>query len=302
MTAIAIVALGTLGGCLAGGGSIDSEGDGQDLNAIGSSHVHFLLKQGAIQTYSAPAGAHLTYYGGPVLANVKVWTVFWNSSVPSQSTINAFYQTITSSAYFDWLTEYNTAAQTIGHGSLAGSVVDTGAPSGSTISDAQIQSEIKRLINAGQLPPNDANNLYMVYFPAGVTITQGGSSSCNEFCAYHGTFSLNGGNAYYGVIPDLSGACASGCGNGTKIQNTTSVSSHEMIEAVTDPAVGLAQSLGSPLGWYDQVNGEIGDICNAQQATVDGYVVQKEYSNALKDCIATKGSGGSGGTGGSGGS
>ena len=166
--------------------------------------------------------------------------------------------------------------------------IGSGAPSGSSITDLQIQSELTRLMNAGLLPPNDANNLYMIHFPAGVSIKQGTSTSCVQFCAYHGTYVRGGKNAYYGVIPDLSGGCASGCGSNTKFNNTTSVASHEMIEAVTDPAVGLAQNLAAPLAWYDNTNGEIGDICNGQQGTVSGYTIQLEFSNQQNACIATK--------------
>lgn len=264
--------------------------------AVGYSNVHLMPMQSssdspsgdALVSAAAPAGSHLTYYGGPVLANVKVWTVFWNSSVPNQANLNSFYSTITSSAYFSWLSEYNTPSQTIGLGSLGGSVVDTGAPAGSTITDTQIQTELSRLMSAGLLPPNDGNNLYMVHFPAGVSIKQGTSTSCVQFCAYHGTYVRGGKNAYYGVIPDLSGGCASGCGSNTKLNNTTSVSSHELIEAVTDPAVGIAQNLAAPLAWYDNTNGEIGDICNGQQGSVAGYTIQLEFSNQANACIATK--------------
>jgi hypothetical protein len=219
--------------------------------------------------------------------------VFWSSSVSYQSDINAFYTTITQSSYLSWLSEYNTPSQSIGLGSLGGSVVDTGAPSGSNVTDDQIQQEIERLINAGQLPPNDGNNLYMVYFPPGVTITQGSDQSCDTFCAYHGTAQLNGTYLYYGVIPDLGGACAQGCGDGNQFQNTTSVSSHEMAEAITDAAVGLATGNSSPLAWYDQTNGEIGDICNAMQTQVSGYTVQLLWSNQQGNCVAS-GPGGSG--------
>jgi hypothetical protein len=45
-----------------------------------------------------------------VLANVKVWTVFWGQRQQSNS-INQFYTDITSSPYFDWLTEYSTPTQ-----------------------------------------------------------------------------------------------------------------------------------------------------------------------------------------------
>src|SRR5262249_52240730 len=152
--------------------------------------------------------------------------------VPNQTDLNKFYGDVTNSPYFDWLVEYNTPTQTIGRGSFGGSLVDTSPPAGSTVSDAQVQQEITKLIQKGQLPPNDGNNLYMVHFPAGVSITMGGSTSCVEFCAYHGTFVLNGKDAFYGVLPDLSGGCAGGCGGGTKLQNQTSVASHELVEAV----------------------------------------------------------------------
>ena len=75
--------------------------------------------------------------------------------------------------------------------------------------------------------------------------------------------------------------------------NQTSVASHELIESVTDPEVGLATVAGPPLAWYDNTNGEIGDICNAQQGTIVGsdsltYVVQKQWSNALGGCTVAR--------------
>lgn len=70
-----------------------------------------------------------------------------------------------------------------------------------------------------------------------------------------------------------------------------SVASHELIEAVTDPAVGLASTFAAPLAWYDRTNGEIGDICNGQQGTTVGgdgvtYTIQLEFSNAANNCVA----------------
>jgi hypothetical protein len=67
------------------------------------------------------------------------------------------------------------------------------------------------------------------------------------------------------------------------------VSSHELIETVTDPFVGLATTYASPLAWYNKTYGEIGDICNAQQGTITAggvtYTVQKEWSNSKNACI-----------------
>jgi hypothetical protein len=129
-----------------------------------------------------------------------------------------------------------------------------------------------------------------VFFPLGKQICQSGSCSlvAGGFCAYHGTFVHNGVTATYQVMPDLTGT--TGCGNSTDLGNTTSVLSHELTETITDPDVGIATVLGPPLGWYDATNGEIGDICNAQQGTFVGtdavtYTLQAEFSNAAHDCI-----------------
>jgi hypothetical protein len=234
--------------------------------------------------------ANLQYYGGPVISKVKVYTVFWNNQVQFQSQLNAFYTAVTNSAYFDWLTEYNTPTQTIGRGSFLGSLVDPSPPAATSITNVDIQNELSKLIDGGKIPKPDADTLYMVHFPPGLSIDLDGSGSCVVFCAYHNTYVHNGINVYYGVMPDQGGGCAGGCGGDPSMfNNLTSVSSHELVEATTDAAVGLATTVGPPLAWYDTTNGEIGDICNAEQGSIAGYVVQKQWSNKAGACIVTGG-------------
>src|SRR5206468_3058149 len=84
------------------------------------------------------------------------------------------------------------------------------------ITDAQIQAELSKLIDGGKAPAPDANSLYMVHFPPGITIDDGqGGTSCNEFCAYHGSYKKAGKSIYYGVIPDQGGPCAMGSAGGS---------------------------------------------------------------------------------------
>jgi hypothetical protein len=292
-----------------------------DLNNIQfGSHVHKLpwRDPAAITPAAAPAGAHLTYHNGRVVSNIQVVQVLYGSgsfmpqvSSTTSPSIASFYGGVTNSAYFDWLTEYNTTLtggtqQTIGRGSFLQQVAITPAASrnGTTITDAQIQAEIAAQITAGVLPApttdaaGNINTYYAVYFPHGKTITQGGSNSCQAggFCAYHGTFTQASHDVYYGVHPDMQAGsgCDTGCGsNASGFNNQTSVASHEMIETVTDAEVGLATVVGPPLAWYDSTNGEIGDICNAQQGSITGgdgvtYVVQTEFDNATSNCIVSK--------------
>ena len=67
----------------------------------------------------ASASAKLTYRGGAVISNVKVYVVQWGPNVWSQglSTLQGFFQAVPNSPHFDWLSEYNTPSQSIGRGS-----------------------------------------------------------------------------------------------------------------------------------------------------------------------------------------
>jgi hypothetical protein len=265
--------------------------------------------------FAAPAGAHLTYFGGPIISNVQVVQVLYGSGSynaqvagASSPTMGNFFADITTTGLITLMQQYNTnisggTGQVFGNGTFGGlfQIVPSSANNGSTITDAQIQSEILAQITAGHLPApvidatGHPNTIYMIYFPPGKTISQGGSSSCvaGGFCAYHGTTStlFNGKNVLYGVMPDMQAGsgCATGCGSSTTFNNYTSVTSHELVEAMTDAFVGIATTFAAPLAWYDQTNGEIGDICNGQQGTyvANGttYTIQLEFSNAANNCV-----------------
>jgi len=265
----------------------------------------------------APIGAHLTYFGGPVISNIQVVAVFWGPNVALAITTNGgidqFYTDITTSRYFDLLTEYTTAGitgangtstsnQTIGHGTFGGKFTINPSvcpgPAVCTVSDAQIQAEITNQINSHVLPAPqiDAhgiiNTYYAVYFPPGVTIRlDPTTTSCvsGGFCAYH---SNTGSLIPYGVMQDFStGGCSLGCGGGGTLRIATGVSSHEMAEAITDAEVGSVTVFGPPLGWYDNPPnlGEIADLCDPASATVNAgsssYTVEPLFSNLQNDCV-----------------
>ena len=289
--------------------------------------VHIVpFERGAsgVKTTFAPGGAHLTYWGGPVISNVHVVVVFWGTNVDpvvtTPGTIDQFFADITSSRYYDLLTEYSTvdvtgagtpaasSNQTIGRGQFDSTVTIIPSfcpgPAACTLTDNQIQAELTSQLAAGHLPApmKDAlgiiETFYMIYFPPGVHISLGGAPSCaaGGFCAYHSNTS---NLVPYGVLPDFgptSGCQNPHCGGGTEFQNITAVTSHEMSEAVTDAQVGSATVLGPPLAWYDPSPpptpdlGEIGDICGGQDVTVSAgahtYTVQQEFSNVQNDCVS----------------
>jgi hypothetical protein len=239
------------------------------------------IRSDELQSTSAPGFDEVSYHGGPVIPNVRVTVVYWTSAVAFQSTLTSFYATLTNSTYLDWLREYNTGTQFIGRGSLVNAVVDPSPPPGTNLADTQVTGELQRLINAGTLSVPGQNDLYMVHFPAGYSVTHSSHHSCpgdplQTYCGYHSQFSYNGTTAYYGVINDL-GPCGSFCGPGDALANTTSTSSHELVEAITDASANA---------WFENTRGaEIADICQDQQVSVSGFTVQRAWSGLQQACV-----------------
>jgi hypothetical protein len=297
--------LATFGGALGPSGGF---GHGQSLSPTG------------FPSALAPRGAHLDYFGGRVVSNMQVVVVLYGrgSYIPEvtgsggMGSMASFFGGVLASPYVDWLTEYDTAPQTPGTGQTIGrgiflqqvAIVPSRRNNGTVIDDANIQAELGAQIQAGALPgpSHDAlgnnNTYYAIFFPHGKTIRDQGSVSCSAFCAYHGSVAraANVGEIYYGVHPDMqSGSgCERGCGKAaTVFGNYTQVASHEMVETITDPEVGLATTFAPPLAWYDRgLNQEISDLCAGQNGQVLGgdgvtYDVQTAFSNSRNSCVVT---------------
>lgn len=259
------------------------------------------------------SACHMLYYGGKVIPNAKVYVVHWTSAVAPGGDLGAFYDAITNSTYLDWLNEYDTditptgtggsatgTHQLIGRGvyggtfTIAPSAANAGGPCPATtpagtdtcLTDAQVQNELNAQLAAGHLPPSDENALYMTYFPPHTFIASAGTGSCisSGFCGYHGTFKNATREFYYGVLPDHGpgSGCDTGCGSGSSnFDNLTSTSAHELCEAITDAEVGIVPNTSNlGLGWYDNQNGEIGDLCGST-SQVTGFTVQNIFSNLV---------------------
>jgi len=256
------------------------------------------LRPASSQRPTADDTPLLTYYGGRVLSHVKVDVVVWNSwsygkTVPltGAHSITSFFTGITASKYLDWLSEYDTPTQHIGRGTLEGvyTVHPPRTANGSTLSGTQISDALKVLIDAGQLPKPSTNRLYAIFFRSGQTIVTPDGNSATDFCAYHDTMTYKSSAAYYAVVPfELRNR---GCNPATNsFDDVTTVVSHELVEGITDPGVGLNR-----VAWYDQNNGESADICAGPGSAApvigsDGvrYMVQRIWSNRAGACIVTR--------------
>ena len=245
---------------------------------------------------------HLTYYGGPVLPNPKIFVVFWGSGLPDTTTsgIPGFVRSLLTSRFLDPLVEYSAGSAHLGRGADADTITLSPQNASADLTDADIQAELNAQIASGGLPLADAATAYMIYFPPGIHITHGTSHSCvsGGFCGYHSA--LASGHPFT-VLPDNGPGtgCDVGCGPLGAFDNLTTVSSHELAEAMTDPMAIYATTVAPPLAWFDSVAsslGEVADICDAQTqhigaitGTAGGtYKVQTLWSNAGGDCFIAR--------------
>jgi hypothetical protein len=243
---------------------------------------------------SANSRPSVRFHGGSVMGSVKIVPVYWGL-VPHAPALTNFYTTIASSEDVTWLSEYAANGKTPSIGSVEAEYEDNDAI-GSSVDDSQVVSELNRLLDSGRLPPADSDTVYMVHLPPGVTSTvrSQGWTSCNQkhpngnFCAYHGRIARSNGLTSYAVLPYPD---CGGCGffpnvteqpGNNPVDAMTKYSSHELAEAMTN----------LNHGWYADNGEEIGDICQdnpyylTNSSDVDGYIVQKSWSNRYGKCIS----------------
>jgi len=241
--------------------------------------VHRVDELAAPAHDAAPAARpQLTYRGGPLLGEVEVFTVlrgdWWSSGdgAALAGEVNAFFDAILGSELLDQLAEYGLPGTAIGHGTRTGTARVAEPALGPVATDDELRRELQGLLAAGTVPPAGPNALTFLYLPPNVAVSMGGGRSCSTFCGYHDAI---GDTIFYAVMPYP--GCA-GCAGGLSLLDAlTSTSSHELCEAITDPVPGT--------GWYDDVHGEIGDICAWQTKQVAGSTVQLEWSNAQGACV-----------------
>jgi hypothetical protein len=249
------------------------------LHSQRSDHVRIvpLATPEVLQRAATPA-AHLTYNNGPLITSCQVFTVFWGSAWQQPplaemiTELNGFFDYILASSLIDQLSEYNVPQYKISHGKRIGTITLTNPDVGKTVDDSAIQKVIQDQISAKNFPASSHDTLYFVFLPSGVTVTQGGSASCKVFCGYHDAI---GKDKFYAVMPFPG---CSGCSSSfSSFEALTVTASHELCEAITDPIPGQ--------GWYDNQNGEIGDICAWKTKKVGQYTVQQEWSNSRGSCF-----------------
>ena len=259
-----------------------------------SSHhqPHFFLKPGHL---TPNAGSNLQYNGGPVMTGTtNVYAIFWeptgNVSSTYHSLIERYFTDVGGTGLYKNNTQYtDTSGNASSNTTLAGSWVDSTAYPESPLVDSDIQNEVSRAQSANGWT-SSVDNIFFVFTEAGQDLCADSSQTqcaSNTFCAYHNFF---GSNTIYAAMPyAASFSCNGGQGPNSDqaADETINVTSHEQMEAATDPLLNA---------WTDSSGQEIGDKCawtfgslNADGSNVNWnshpYLVQEEWDNAQSGCV-----------------
>jgi hypothetical protein len=237
---------------------------------------------------------------GPVLASPRFVPVFFsNDDTTARTGLTDFVSKLGGTQYWAATTaEYGVGAAT----STAPVVLTEAAPT--TIDDADIQTWLLGKLDAGDplWPTADANTVYVLHYPAGTTVTKEGVSGCapGGFGGYHKSITLDAAHASlpvaYAVLPRCStsaGVALAGPGSVTPFTYTgvdavTSVESHELVEAATDPSPSATaySGLDAAHGYWARALGgdEVADLCALPYSSFTKFAelphaVQRSWSN-----------------------
>ena len=211
---------------------------------------------------------------GDVLATPKVVPIFFQNDATMQAQVEQFLTLLGGSDYWTATTsEYG-----VGTLQIEPTIVTTDAP---PTSDTALDTWLKGHFNGqnGWPAAPDPQAIYSVFLPAGVVLHTQFGDSCQAFGAYHdeATTATNQ-SVVYALMPRCPGG----------IDELSASTSHELIEAVTDPRVETTPAYGDVdhdhYIWAYTPGAEVGDMCEyvdaAYQRLVGNYLVQRTWSNA----------------------
>jgi len=230
--------------------------------------------------YPAPHGAapQVISNGGDVMSSVTLVPVFFPND-PMQAQVEQFLKQLAGSSYWKDVTgEYGVGALTIAPS------VAVAAPAPATLDDNDIKAWIGAQADGAHapFPKADSNTLFALFYPQGTSITLQNEKSCQSFGAYHEESSAGGVAFPYAVMP----RCGGGLGL-TALDNLTVATTHEAVEAATDPFVesnpAFQMTDVDHLLWSYFPGGEVADMCayehDVNQQLVGNFMVPRSWSN-----------------------
>lgn len=219
-----------------------------------------------------PSPPQVQSYGGNVLKAPKITPVFFSKDDGATTdAVTDFVSKVGATKYWSAInTEYGVGAAT----STAPIKLTAADDPNTTIDDTDIQAWLAAKLNGDDpaFGTADNNTLYALFYPAGITITLGGtpttggdggvdsgalddagdvdagvdagtdsgarpprvSKSCQSFGGYHGNITLDAAHGNRAVAYAVMPRCAT-FGNLSGLDALTGTTAHELVEAATDP-------------------------------------------------------------------
>jgi hypothetical protein len=252
-------------------------------------------RQAAASTVIGGSG-DLVDHGGAVLSEVHIYPVFWGPA--NSATLTPAYKTAITNFFTGiqcgtglkvceghsaLINQYFRGAQT--KIAFPRSFTDTSNPPTSSPTSTSIVAEAAKVVKAANLSI-DPLGLYMVF-------TSNFPSRAN-YCAWHSAGSYKATStsvaswysvAYMPYVGTMTGCSAKNLPGVTTfmtsqpVHSVINVTTHELYEAMSDSL------LNNRSAWYDAAGWENGDKCAWNFASsVNGYIVQSEYSNTTHNC------------------
>ncbi|MEP7119690.1 MAG: hypothetical protein ABJE95_02225 [Byssovorax sp.] len=227
--------------------------------------------------------------GGPTLTTPVVQAVFFAGESPAKmALLDDFFHKLAGSAYWAATTsEYGVGPLTVAPAvTLAEKALDV-------VHDAGIRGWLADAITTKKLPPPIPGEVYLLYYPSGITvIDDAGGVGCKDYGGYHTDMVVNSQVIAFAVMPHCDSYSAH-LAPGDVVAGdamTTGLTSHELIEAVTDPELSNGPAYqtidDAHVAWQQYlIGGETGDSCEQQPGIFSldpglGYTVQRTWSNA----------------------
>ena len=200
----------------------------------------------------------------PRVSDVYLGQFWYGTGASQRATIDAFWNaTANDQTFWARFGEYGIGGGSYGTSFVMPSpVVDNNPNSTVDMTAADIDHFVHAMVDAGQFPRTDNNDLFVIYLPPNAVFMGGG--------AYHSVYFDGSGKPFFYAVQNYY--------TPGWVTETTVETSHEIAEAATDPdgRNGYRDSKGG---------GEIGDICTGSDYAYGTEELQSIWSQYACQCI-----------------
>ena len=138
-------------------------------------------------TSSANSTTSVQYYGGPVLSNVEVTSIFYGNVANQREITSLYADLVNSTDYLSVLSQYNTTTQSIGKGAYKAGWIASSNLLTFIDNSNYIVPFLRSFVQQGLIKPT--TNTYLPLHVAKETVIGVGNlQSCRDFCALHSTY------------------------------------------------------------------------------------------------------------------